>query len=551
MNRDELKEHLLKSHSDLMALVESESPSTTIRVKISILEGKKITFQVISSSTKTRLLKMVEEKVFMKASKGEIEGTVVEAYENSLVVQFSKKTKESEGNEVTLKIHSNHNNEILLDSAVKFFDSEKFIHPSILAHYKRATNTSNLEYLNETYENESNITFFNNKLNTSQKKTVEYALENTPFKILGPPGTGKTEPIIEIISQFLNMKKTVFVCGPSNISIDNIITRFITSQYNISSPTQFYRLGSSFKGLVHFNLEYIASRSVDFMEKEDGDTTFERDLMQRKQEFISNYKKNTPLVFSTLFSSIKESFFFDICIVDEACQSNQLECFMGLIKAKSFILAGDPNQLCPSFQSLYEYLDIPTILLNEQYRMHSDLLEFSNSYFYNNSVISSKKDEFTFFDQSKILFIDTSYFDYEEECLDNSKMNVKEGELVKKIVEWLKSNKETDIGVIAPYSAQVNYLREIVDAQVETVDGFQGQEKNFIVLSLVRSNDSGEIGFLRDRKRLNVAITRCRKGLVVIGDSQNFMRDDFFRQFFRFLEDRAYVVDPETLESMI
>lgn len=548
MNRDEFKECILRSHTDLMQLVESESPSTTIRAKILIIEDKKITFQVISSSTKTRVSKMIEEKVFMKTSKGEIEGTVIEAYENTLVAQFNKKIRENEGNEISLKIHSNHNNEILLNAAVKFFDSDKIIHPSILENYKKVSGSDCIE---DNENSDQNIAFFNNRLNNSQRKAVMHALKSEPFKILGPPGTGKTETIIEIISQFLNMKKTVFVCGPSNISIDNIITRFIISQYNIQSPVQFYRLGSSFKGLVHLNLEYIASRSVDFMEKETNDPSFEKDLIQRKQEFIQNYKKNTPLVFSTLFSSLKESFFFDICIVDEACQSNQLECFMGMVKAKSFILAGDPNQLCPSLESLYENIGIPTILLNEQYRMHSDLLEFSNSYFYKNSVISSKADEFMFFNQSKILFIDTSYFDFEEECQDNSKMNVKEGELVKKIVEWLKNNDGTDIGVIAPYSAQVKYLREIVDAQVETVDGFQGQEKDFIVLSLVRSNSEGEIGFLRDRKRLNVAITRCKKGLVIIGDSQNFMRDDFFRQFFRFLEDKAYVIDPVTFGMIL
>lgn len=546
MNREELREKMLETHFCVMRHVEKESPSISFRARILDINGKRVDFAIISSSTRVKTTKMAEEKVLAKTGRGEIEGTVVEGYENTITVQFSARMKEKCGMEISLRCNANYNNEILQKAAENFFDSEKFIHPVILECYKEK-----IVEMKTVSEIPSETVLYNSKLNRSQQLAVEMSLTSTPFKILGPPGTGKTETIVEIVSQYLKMKKTVLVCGPSNISVDNIISRFILSDYNTANPTSFYRLGSAFKGLVHFNIEQMANEAVRFMEAEKDEDSFSRSVYEKKQEFVKNYKKKCPLVFSTLFSSLKEGFFFDVCVVDEACQATELECLMGIVKARTFLIVGDPNQLCPVFSSFFEHLDLPTVILVEQYRMHADLLAFSNNYFYDNMIVSPKIDDFRFFEQSRILFVDTSYFGYMESASDVSKMNIGEAEVIQKIVVWLNRSGNTDIGVIAPYSGQVRLLREMIDAQVETVDGFQGQERDFIILSLVRSNDDGEIGFLSDKKRLNVAITRSKRGLVVVGDSQNFVKDKFFRQFFRFLEDRAYIVDPETLSAMM
>ncbi|KAM0680757.1 hypothetical protein GINT2_001030 [Glugoides intestinalis] len=528
----------------------------TIRARILNITGSQATIKIVSTSQKIKTVKMIEEKVFVKTKDGEAEGTVIEAFESTLVLHFNKRLKEKENSEVLLRRHSNHNNEILLKAGESFFSSGKFIHPEIFTSYTDILSKSNLTAMNDV-ANMSDISdlnetfsFFNNKLNDSQRAAVLRSLSEFPLKILGPPGTGKTETIVEIISQLLKQKKKVLVCGPSNIAVDNIISRFLVSEYNTRFPTQFYRLGSSFKGLVHFNIENLAAEAVSFMEKEKEEKNFWQEKSKRKQEFISQYKKQCPLVFSTLFSTTKESFFFDFCIVDEACQATQLECFTAIAKARNFLLVGDPNQLSPKTSTLYERLNLPTIILKEQYRMHTDLLAFSNEYFYNKAVESPKTDEFMFFEESKILLIDTSYFGYQEGSDEHSKMNQGEAALVQKVVEWLKKKGESEIGVISPYSAQVRLLRDLLDVQVETVDGFQGQERDFIILSLVRSNEESEIGFLQDKKRLNVAITRCKRGLVVIADVQNFMKDAFFRLFFRFLEDKAYVLDPVTFEML-
>lgn len=550
MNREQLAEKIISSHKQLMNAIDLESPSMTIRGRLLEIIGQQATIKILSTTQKIKTVKMIEEKIFAKTKDGEVEGTVVEAFESTLVVHFNKRLKEKENSEVLLRHHSNHNNEILLKAGEGFFSSEKFIHPAIFETYQDISSKSNTAEILAIAHVDEKISFFNKNLNNSQKTAVSTAVSEIPFKILGPPGTGKTETIVEVVSQLLKHKKTVLVCGPSNIAVDNIISRFISSEYNMLFPTQFYRLGSSFKGLVHFNIENLAAEAVNFMEKEKDEKDFGREKSKKKQEFISDYKKQSSLVFSTLFSATKESFFFDFCIVDEACQATQLECFTGVGKAKSFMLVGDPNQLSPKTSTLYERLNLPTVILNRQYRMHSDLLAFSNEHFYNKVIESPKTDEFMFFGESKILLVDTSYFGYQEGNDEQSKVNEGEAGVVQKVVEWLKMKGEKEIGVISPYSAQVRFLRDLLDIQVETVDGFQGQERDFIVLTLVRSNEEGEIGFLKDKKRLNVAITRCKRGLVIVADVQNFIKDAFFRQFFRFLEDKAYVLDPVTFEML-
>ncbi|KAF9745481.1 DNA polymerase alpha-associated DNA helicase A, partial [Nosema granulosis] len=225
-------------------------------------------------------------------------------------------------------------------------------------------------------------------LNNSQKQAVNEINNSTSYKIIGPPGTGKTSTIVEIISQLLKRRKKILVCGPSNISIDNIIEKFESSIFYSKTPTKFYRRGSSFKGLKAYNLEKIVDEITKFVEKEDTDKNFKRTLKKIKDKYKNEIQLETDLVFATVFSSRKELNHFDWVIVDEACQSSAVECFLALTHGQNIILVGDPNQLCHEFRSLYELLDMKTYLLDVQYRMCERLIGFSNETFYNNKIKS-------------------------------------------------------------------------------------------------------------------------------------------------------------------
>lgn len=604
MDRKKYFDFLLEKHRKIMQDVDKETPTLTLRSTLVHQEfssfGHKYTFKIIDTSSKVALKTLLEQKIFIDGQE-QIKGNVIDYYEDTLVIIMKKILEKGA---YVLKRYANYNNEVLLKTAINFSNSEKYVHPTLYQN-NRLFNTNRIEEINtsmdidkpKVLDADKKSFFFSKALNISQKMAVLHAMNNIPFKIMGPPGTGKTETIVEIISQYIGNKKSVLVCGPSNVSIDNIILRFQASEYNMKNTTSFYRLGSCTKGLTHVNLESLANEAVGFMDEEeeemkkkgnsakkelykrhkpkdsfvsDGLRLIIKDKFERKKEFIKDLKTKTSLVFATLFSSLKENFYFDLCIVDEACQAQLLECVMGILKARNYILVGDPKQLCPPHSSLYETVVLPTIMLNEQYRMHADLMSFSNSYFYNSMVCSYKNDNFSFFDEKKIIFIDTSFFSFEESSAGLSKINTGEAMLVGDVVRWIEShmntyekedacftkncNKKYEIGVIAPYSAQVSLIRETIgsstNCSVDTVDGFQGQERDFIILSLVRSNEELEYGFLTDQKRMNVALTRCKKGLVIIGDSVNFRKNSFFKEFFKFLEKNAYIVDPETFKVL-
>ncbi|KAF9748553.1 DNA polymerase alpha-associated DNA helicase A, partial [Nosema granulosis] len=188
-----------------------------------------------------------------------------------------------------------------------------------------------------------------------------------------------------------------------------------------------------------------------------------------------------------------------------------------------------------------------TYLLDVQYRMCERLIGFSNETFYNNKIKSFIKDSHFVIQDTPCVFVDTSNVDYQESEENTSKINVGEAELVEKIISYIKSD---DIGVISPYSAQVLLLKERLPyIEVATVDGFQGREKEFIIISLVRSNIDGDFGFLDNFKRLNVAVTRCKKGLIVVGNSDNFRKCNVVSKFFKYIDRKFITIDPIEIEE--
>lgn len=570
MERQEYCDALIGRHEKMMGQIDRESPPLFLKAQLvsqdSVGDGFRAVFAVLNTSRAAKLASLVEQRVFMEHAAS---GVVLDAYDNKIVVSTRRKLPPGA---LDMSIHANYNNEILLKAAADFSKSTKEVHPCLLRADGEDGSSNGIASGCDALSPEG---FFNLDLNPSQRKAIAFARKGAPFKILGPPGTGKTETIVEIISQCLGEGKSVIVCGPSNVSVDNIILRFTASKYNTLHNVPFYRHGSATKGLYHLNLEHRANEAVSFMDDQKvkrqdsrtgGNATrreialYRSDRAERRKEFIKNLKSECSLVFSTLFSSLKESFYFDVCIVDEACQATELECFMGVVKARTFILAGDPNQLCPRFRSLYEAAELPIAVLNEQYRMPGAMIEFSNDYFYGGSIVSRRRDDLLFFDESSILLIDTSFFMYGESAHGTSKLNTEEALLIADVVKWIRGlertgNARCTIGIITPYSAQVLLIRDTIDCPlgctVDTVDGFQGQERDFIVLSLVRSSGELELGFLADKKRMNVALTRCRRGLVIIGDASNFRKNRFFQDFFAHVNKNACVLDPETFRQLV
>ena len=233
---------------------------------------------------------------------------------------------------------------------------------------------------------------------------------------------------------------------------------------------------------------------------------------------------------------------FDVAVIDEASQTTIPSVLIPIAKAHRFILAGDHKQLPPTvistdayeleetlFESLIEKYPHKGQLLNVQYRMNDELMRFSNSQFYDNlletdsSVFDITLNDFDINDEKTMEFIDTSNMnDNRESHLNDSKsfVNRTEARICLKLAnDYLdKGVKKEDIGIISPYADQVKLISEHIDVEVKSVDGFQGREKEIIIISTVRSNDNGELGFLNDLRRLNVAITRAKRKLIIVGN---------------------------------
>ncbi len=278
---------------------------------------------------------------------------------------------------------------------------------------------------------------------------------------------------------------------------------------------------------------------------------------------------------STVGSEILRGAKFNFAVIDEATQSTEPSSLISVLKSKRFIMAGDHKQLPPTIlnadaargnlsKSLFERLlelhgDKIRVMLNVQYRMNAEIEEFPSKEFYDGKLKADESvKEHNLLDllpESKIvsedakpfLFIDTRGSEGFEERTrrgSTSKENAGEAKLVKEIAERLLSLgvKPEDIAIISPYDDQVALIRkelQVEGLEIKTVDGFQGREKEVVIVSFVRSNKSGDIGFLRDLRRLNVSITRAKRKLVLIGDSLTLESDDCYKRLVALAKERG------------
>lgn len=466
--------------------------------------------------------------------------------------------------------------------------------------------------------------FMDSTLNEPQRQAIRFALGSDLAIIHGPPGTGKTYTLVEIIRQLVAQDKRVLVCGPSNISVDNILERLhphIKGNYllRLGHPARLLE-----SNLIH-SLELVSKTSnqgqiirdirqeIDTLLKSIRKTKtgrekkeiysnikeLRKDYRIREKTVVSNIILEAKVVVGTLHGagsySIKDAMalsakpLFDAIIIDEVSQSLEPQCWIPIAMCPNtlkLIIAGDNNQLPPTIKTksnqdkkvlettLFDrlvklYGRKITRLLSIQYRMNSKIMEFSSNEFYDGKLIAAdsvasrtlcdlegvEENEMT---TSPVYFIDTQGDDFLENAKTNddldigqSSLNESEAYLVKNYVGKLLGYgvKPNSIGVIAPYSAQVSFISKLLDSypeiEISTVDGFQGREKDVIIMSLVRSNEKREVGFLAETRRLNVAITRPRLHLCMIGNSETISKDKFLRRWVKWAENEADIEYPD------
>ncbi len=438
------------------------------------------------------------------------------------------------------------------------------------------------------------------RLNHSQHEAVEFAMSAEDIAIIhGPPGTGKTTTVVEVIRQSLARGERVLACAPSNTAVDNLLERLVetgASAVRLGHPARVLEVVRSHT--LDALVEQHEARSViqdmlkeaDQLERQANRYTRARPAPGQKREqrqqarelrkyarmmerqAVNEVLADAEVICATVsfdFSIIDEQD-FDLLVIDEACQTVEPGCWVPLRFAQRIVLAGDHCQLPPTIlsqpaakagldvslmQRLVEhYGDAITKQLTVQYRMHERIMQFSSQHFYDDhlmaddsvrghrlSDLSTVSEEEV--DDVPVVFIDTAGAGWDEQLEPGSlsRWNPKEGQLVLDQVSALcdAGLSPRDIAVIAPYAAQVRWLRQHAEhdhLEIDTVDGFQGREKEAVVIGTVRSNNKGEVGFLTDARRMNVALTRARRKLIVIGDSATLGSDEFLTQLLQWFE---------------
>ena len=409
-----------------------------------------------------------------------------------------------------------------------------------------------LERIAPKTDNENiKINFINKSLDKYQKEAVKYSVHCSDFFLIhGPFGTGKTTTIIELILQEVKLNHKVLVTGESNTAINNILKKL--KKYH---KINFMRVGDSNKVpnyLRRYSLDYkikdyIVDNTINDTEKQE----IEEEILKQAQVILTTTRS---------LSNIQ----FDIALIDEASQATIPSVLIPINKAKKFILIGDHKQLPPVianndckylkkslFEELIEKYPKQSQELLIQYRMNEILMNFPNRKFYENKLICSEKSKNYYLDcgvlekydcSSPLIFIDTSNNDNNKETHINHSYSFKndlEIKIVLKIIDmYLNKGIHTkDIGVITPYAKQSQQISKKTKVAVESVDGFQGGERDIIIISLVRSNDEGKVGFLNDLRRLNVSLTRAKKKLIIIGNRETLESNEDYKEFINFCDD--------------
>ena len=436
-------------------------------------------------------------------------------------------------------------------------------------------------------------------LNQTQEDAVNKVLRAKDVAIVhGPPGTGKTTTLVEAVYETLRRENQVLVCAQSNMAVDWISEKLVDRGINvlrIGNPTRVndkmlsFTYERRFESHPDYELLWAIRKAIRDLRshRKRGDERFHQKMERLKERATELELRINAQLFGearviacTLVGSanrLLEGQKFGTLFIDEAAQALEAACWIPIRRVSRVILAGDHCQLPPTIKSfaamkaglgktlmerIVENKPETVTLLKMQYRMNEEIMRFSSDWFYGNKVESAPEVKYRSILDLDIpmTWIDTSEFNYplfREEFVGESfgRINRAEAELTllaletyfKKIGKERILDERLDVGVISPYRAQVQYLRRLFKKReffkpyrslisVNTVDGFQGQERDIILISLVRANDEGQIGFLRDLRRMNVAITRARMKLIILGDASTMTRHPFYKKLYEYID---------------
>eukprot|EP00026_Physarum_polycephalum_P003282 Phypoly_transcript_03292.p1 GENE.Phypoly_transcript_03292~~Phypoly_transcript_03292.p1 ORF type:complete len:813 (-),score=164.47 Phypoly_transcript_03292:65-2386(-) len=428
------------------------------------------------------------------------------------------------------------------------------------------------------------VDFFSQALNESQKSAIQFCLAANEIALIhGPPGTGKTTVVVEFIKQVVKRRERVLVCGPSNMAVDNMLQMLQKNGGNLELDC--VRIGHPARVLSNLHAHTLDQRLKKELAKEEAkyklgkkggniDSSYSR-LLEKKitQDILerANVVLATTVGVGSVASSLR-NITFDWVVIDEAAQGLEAACWVCIQKGKKVVLAGDHNQLPPMIQSmeaaelgledtLFEKVirHFPTSvkLLNIQYRMNNRIMVWASKEMYAGTLVADEsvannllhhgKNEDRLILRAPIILIDTYNSNMREtkENEGDSIANHGEAAVVMKHIENLVEAgvEPQEIGVMTPYNAQVSWLQQrlskkYADIEVSTVDGFQGREKEAIIVSMVRSNPPPHsLGFLTDRRRMNVALTRARKHVCVVCDVRTVSENDFLKRMVKYFQE--------------
>lgn len=431
-------------------------------------------------------------------------------------------------------------------------------------------------------------------LNASQEKAVNEVLWAKDVAVVhGPPGTGKTTTLVEAIFETLRRESQVLVCAQSNMAVDWISEKLVDRGINvlrIGNPTRVNdkMLSFTYERRFEAHPDYPQLWSIRKAICELRQQRKHADSWHQKMDRLKSRATELELrIRSSLFGEARviastltgaanrvlEGEKYSTLFIDEAAQALEAACWIAIRKAGRVILAGDHCQLPPTVKSIMalkgglgktlmerivENKPETVTLLKMQYRMNEQIMKFSSEWFYNGMVESaptvSHRGILDY--DTPMMWIDTAECDGKEEFVGENfgRINRAEAELtlqtlqqyLEKIGKQRILEESIDVGIISPYRAQVQLLRKELRKReffrpyrhlltVNTVDGFQGQERDIILISLVRSNDGGDIGFLRDLRRMNVAITRARMKLIILGSSETMTSHPFYKKLYEYV----------------
>jgi len=443
-------------------------------------------------------------------------------------------------------------------------------------------------------------------LNPVQQSAVEKILAARELAIVhGPPGTGKTTTLVQAVKALIRRDhQQVLVAAPSNTAVDLLTERLSDEGLNV------IRIGNPVRVSDHLTSLTLDGRMADHpemksvkkmkkqanefrimahkykrnfgrAEREQRRALFDeahrilKEVEQTERYIMDNLLSHAQVITATLIGAnhfTVRHLTYSTVFIDEAGQALEPACWIPVLKAQKVVLAGDHNQLPPTIKSqdaARQGLEVTllekctklypesVVMLEEQYRMHGKIMEFSSRQFYQHKLKahSSVADHLLFEGDLPLVFVDTAGCGFDEQTDGANISNPEEAaflfrhltSMMPELAAHYTLDHFPSIGIISPYRQQINLLQEQLlhspalqlyreRININTIDSFQGQERDIIYISLTRSNSDSRIGFLSEIRRMNVAMTRARKKLIVIGDSATLSQTTFYADFISYAE---------------